>query len=92
MTKSRWPRIKHYKRRLGALERRSFKLVRQKQFLRTPWGDGLALFHRPGEIAEHLRRFEELGLADLLEAPDARCDDDEEIWDRMWKQAGKMAG
>ncbi len=69
MTKSRWPRIKHYKRRLGALERRSFKLERQKQFLRTPWGDGLALFHNPFEIDAVLRQFEELGLTDLLDPP-----------------------
>jgi len=57
MSKSRWPRIKWYTRRLGALERRGSKLIGQKRFLPRALGDGLHFFHRPSEITDVLRRF-----------------------------------
>ena len=74
MPKFRWPRrddIKAVTRRLGALERRGFEIKGTKRFLTTPLTDGRALFLRPTrrEIGPIVRRFEELGLTDLIEPP-----------------------
>lgn len=92
MSKSRWPRIKWYTRRLGALERRGSKLIGQKRFLPRALGDGLHFFHRPSEITDVLRRFDELGLSDLLEPPpESKYEDDKlvELFGRVPRVAWK---
>jgi hypothetical protein len=71
MTKRQRPPIKLVQRRLGALGRKGIKIEGSKRFLRTALGDGLALFFNSNQrdIANTLRRFEKLGLSDLLDPP-----------------------
>jgi hypothetical protein len=69
--KQKRPKITRVKRQLGALNRESRQIVGIKRFLRTAESDGLSLFFHSAwhDVAEALRRFEELGLTDLLDPP-----------------------
>lgn len=64
-------------RRLGALSRSGYKVTKGKRFLHLAQEDGQSLFYRPSEIAAVVRRFEDLGLADLLAAQGTEYKEDE---------------
>lgn len=64
--------IKAYERRLGALRRKGIKIEGSEgKILPSAFGDGMGLFFGPSlfEITKTMLRFEELGLADLLDSP-----------------------
>jgi hypothetical protein len=87
--------VETFKRPLGALERRAIKFRGQRRFLTPALSDGLALFYRHYEITAVLRRFEELGLADLLNPPPEPEYEDDPIFGQVpklkWEKVDRSA-